>query len=308
MKIAVMGAGGLGAYIGARLSGAGADVAFIARGKHLAAMRSGGLAVESPFGGACLSPVTATDAPVEIGPVDLVLFTVKLWDTEDAAAAIAPLIGPATRVLTLQNGIDSVDLIARHVPGKHIVAGVTYIPAVIAEPGVVRNPGGSKRIVVDRGGGNAVIAAFQDTGGRAVGLEIELTDAIDRIVWEKLIAMSAFAAATALMRSTAGPILANPESRAFLRQLVEDGIGVAAATGNPMPPDFAGNLMAFYDTLPPIQRSSMAADLESGRRLELPWLSGRIHALGVQHGIPTPAHTAAFRGLVLHAGGRGPNR
>src|SRR6185295_19793504 len=173
-----MGAGGLGAYIGARLAAAGDDVAFIARGSHLAAMRGSGLRVESPFGDLHLSKVIATDVPAEIGPVDLVLFTVKLWDTDTVAAMLPPLIVAGTRVITLQNGINSVELIARHVPREHLVAGLTYIPAVISVPGVVRNPGGSTRIVIDNADGNATVTAFAASSARAVGLDTELTDAI----------------------------------------------------------------------------------------------------------------------------------
>lgn len=304
MRIAVMGAGGLGAYIGARLAAAGDEVVFIARGAHLAAMRTAGLQVRSAYGDHHLGTVDATDTPAMVGPVDLVLFTVKLWDTDAAAAALAPLIGPDTRVVTLQNGIDSVDIIATHVPRHQVIAGATYIPAVVREPGVVINPGGNKKIMVDRNGGHAAIADFAASSARAIGLETELTDNIGPVLWRKFLGVSAFSAATTLMRSTVGPIRSNPESRAFLRQLVEDGAAVAAATGNDFGPALADEMLAFYDTFPAEQRSSMSEDLSKGHRLELPWLSGRIHDLGLQHGIPTPAHTAAYRALILHANGR----
>src|SRR5262249_54085742 len=158
-----------------------------------------------------------------------------------------------------------------------------YIPAVISAPGVIRNPGGSKRIIIDSASGDATLAAFAASGARAVGLETELSDAIGPILWQKFIRMSANSAAQSLMRSTIGPILANPEPRAFMRQLVEEGIAVAAATGNPVGHDFADETMTFFEMFPPTQQSSMAADLERGRRLELSWLSGRIHALGIEY-------------------------
>lgn len=304
MRIAVMGAGGLGAYIGARLAAAGEDVAFVARGAHLTAMRSNGLRIKSPYGDVHHATVLATDDPAAIGPVDLVLFTVELWDTDAAAAALAPLVGPDTRVVTLQNGIDSVSIIRKHVPAHQVVGGATYIPAVVSEPGVVSNPGGSKRIIVDRAGGHAAIAGLAASSARAVGLETELTDTIDRVLWRKFLGMSSFAAATTLMRSTAGPIRSNPESRALLKQLLDDGAAVAAATGNDVGAGFTDEMLTFYDTFPAEQRSSMSEDIEKGRPLELPWLSGRIHALGLEYGVPTPAHTAAYRGLILHANGR----
>ena len=285
MRIAVMGAGGLGGYIGARLAAADEDVAFVARGHHLAAMRSDGLRVESPYGNLHLPKVVATDAPADLGAVDLVLFTVKLWDTDAAAAAAAPLVGPGTLVVTLQNGIGNVDLIARHLPRAQVLSGLTYIPAVVKAPGVISNSGGSKRLVVDDAGGDPTIAAFAASCGRAVGLDIELTDTIGRQLWEKFIHMSANAAASSLMRSTIGPILSNPESRAFFRQLVEEGIAVARATGNPIGEGFADESMTFFARSLGL-RSSMAEDLERGRRLELPWL-GRTSA-GLDATFPRP--------------------
>src|SRR5262245_26188421 len=139
MRIAIMGAGGLGGYIGARLAAAGEDVAFVARGAHLAAMRGDGLRIVSPYGDLHLPTVTATSSPADLGPVDLVLFTVKLWDTEAAAAALTPLVSAVTQVITLQNGIGNVDLIARHVPRQQVLGGLTYIPAVVSAPGVIHN-------------------------------------------------------------------------------------------------------------------------------------------------------------------------
>ena len=154
MKIAVMGAGGVGAYVGARLQAEGEQVAFIARGAHLAAMQSDGLRIESPAGDVHLPVVNASDDPARIGAVDLVLFTVKLWDTEQAARVLAPLLGLHTRVVTLQNGIDSVEMISLYVPRTQVVGGVIYVSAVISRPGVITSPGGFHRIVVDAAGGN----------------------------------------------------------------------------------------------------------------------------------------------------------
>jgi 2-dehydropantoate 2-reductase len=303
MRLAIMGAGGLGGYIGARLALAGEDVAFIARGAHLAAMKSNGLRIVSPTGNVHLRPVIATDTPAEIGPVDLILFTVKLWDSEAAAKALGPMVGTASRVVTLQNGIDSVDLLARFIPRPQIVAGLTYIPAAIAEPGVIRSPGGQQRIIVDRKSGDAIVTRLKEACDQAVGLSLDLSSTIDTDIWKKFVGFAAFSAATTLMRSTAGPILANAESTALLRQLVDEGVSIAAASGVDLGATFADDLMGFYRTFPAVQRSSMAEDVDRGRPLELRWISGRMHALGRDLNVPTPAHTAAYRGLVLHASG-----
>jgi 2-dehydropantoate 2-reductase len=303
MKIAVMGAGGIGSYVGARLAEAGESVTFVARGAHLAAMRAGGLRIESPVGNLHLSPVVATDDPATIGPVDLVLFAVKLWDTETAAAALAPLVGEGTQVLTLQNGIDSVDLISRFVPRERVTAGVIYISAKVAEPGLVTSPGGLRLLIVDSSQGSPTISAFCEACKRAKGLDIDRSTSITKAIWEKFAVNTSFSAITSLTRAPMGPIMANAESRALLRQLLDESVAVALASGAPVDSRLADIAMANFTILPPATRASMAEDLLRGRRLELNWASGRIHALGQQLGIPTPAHTAAYRALALYVNG-----
>ena len=300
-----MGAGALGGYIGARFAAAGEDVVFIARGAHLAAMQAEGLRIESPYGDLHLEDIAATDDPSGVGPVDIVLFAVKLWDTDAAAEEMRPMLTAATRVVTVQNGVDSAGIIARHVPRGQVAAAATYIPATVVKPGVIHNPGGEKSITVDALRGDAAMAAFAAAAAKAVGLEVNLSDDIATVIWSKFVRFAAFSAVTSLARSTVGPIIANPQSRALLDQLIAEGIAVAEAVGTPLPADFARATTEMYEGFPADQRSSMATDLEHGRRLELDWVSGRIHALGLEHGVPTPAHTTAYRALVLHARGKG---
>jgi 2-dehydropantoate 2-reductase len=303
MRIAVMGAGAIGGYVGARLAAAGEDVVFIARGSHLSAMQSAGLAVDSPLGNVNLPHVAATGDPSEIGPVDLVLFTVKLWDTEQAAGSLAPLIGKDTRLVTLQNGIDSIDILSQFVAKDQIVGGVIYVAASIARPGVIRHSGGTRRVIVDAARGDAIVVALSEASRRAIGIDLETTNAIGRAIWEKFIRFAAFSAATALLRTSAGPLFSHPETRVFFHQLLDDGVSIAEATGNGVTDGLADAAMALYSSMPPTTRSSMSSDLERGKPLEVPWISGRIHELGLQYGVPTPAHTAAYRGLVLYANG-----
>ena len=304
MKIAVMGAGGVGAYAGARLQAAGNDVAYIARGAHLAALRENGLRLESAHGGLVLPQVVASDDPRDIGPVDVVLFAVKLWDAEAAARTLAPLLAPHTRVITLQNGIDSVALVARHVPREQLAAGSIYVSAVIARPGVISSVGAFHRIVVDACGGDRTIADFAAACARADGIDCETTPTIDVALWQKFVALASISGATSLMRSSVGPIVANVETRAFLRQLVAEGVAVAHARGIALPENYFDATMAKFAGLPPEFRASMAEDLERGKPLELEWLSGRMHQLGRELGVPTPAHSAVYRALILHAAGR----
>lgn len=304
MRVAVMGSGGVGAYVGGRLQAAGEQVAFIARGAHLVALRDRGLRIDHPQFPLQLREVQATDMPADIGPVDLVVFAVKLWDTDEAAHQMAPLIGDKTRVLTLQNGIDSVALLSRHVDPARVRGGVIYVSAVIDEPGAIRSPGGLHQIVADAAQGDPVMAAFAAAGQRSEGLGVTLSDAISRVIWEKFVALSSLSAATALLRANMGAILANPETHTLQRQLVDEAISVARATGQPLRDDLGDEVMAKLAGMPPSFRASMAEDLERGARLELDWLSGRVHTLGQQLGVPTPAHSTAYRALVLHKDGR----
>jgi 2-dehydropantoate 2-reductase len=304
MRIAIMGSGGVGAYVGARLLAAGEDVGFIARGAHLQAMRDDGLRLEGPDHPLHIKPVKATDDPAELAPADVVVFSVKLWDTAEASRAIVPLVGPETRVITLQNGIDSVAMISRELTMGKVVGGSIYVSAVIDRPGVIRSPGGFHRIVVDACRGDPVIAAFCAACNRAEALAAQATDDFEVALWQKFIGLCGVSGSTSLMRSSMGPILANPETRAFQRQLLDEGLALAKAAGKAVPPEFPDTMMAAIESMPKSFRSSMAEDLERGKPLELPWLSGRMHRLGIELGVPTPGHTAVYRALVLHEQGR----
>jgi 2-dehydropantoate 2-reductase len=303
VRIAIMGSGGVGGYVGARLQDAGADVVFIARGAHLEAMQASGLRLQHPQHPLHLPTVTATADPGAVGPVDLVLFCVKLGDTDAAARAMIPMLGPDTRVLTLQNGIDSVAMIERQAPGAIVRGGVIYVSAAIARPGVIGCAGGFHRVVADAAHGDPVMTAFHALGARAVDLDVEITDDLPLALWEKFITLTSLSGTTSLMRATMGQVLAHPETRAFQRQLVDEAVAVAHASGVAVRADFADVVMGRLDKIPPSVRSSMAGDLAAGKPLELRWLSGRVHGLGLEMGVPTPAHSAVFRGLVLYEQG-----
>lgn len=304
MRIAIMGSGGVGGYVGAWLQQAGMQTVFIARGAHLAALRTKGLRVEHPLLPLYLPHVAATDDPSSVGPVDLVIFSVKLFDTEEAARSMVPLVGEHTRVLTLQNGIDSVEMIRGQLNSNALVlGGVIYVSAVIEQPGVIRSPGGLHLLVADRAGGDAVMETLAEAVKGLAGLELKLADNFRNVLWEKFIALASLSGATSLLRARMGAILSNPETHAFQRQLVEEAIAVASACGIPLGAGLAAEVMARLAAMPPSFRSSMAEDLERGNRLELQWLSGRVHGLGHELGVPTPAHTAVYRGLVLHKDG-----
>lgn len=304
MRIAIMGSGGVGAYVGARLQAAGEDVSFIARGAHLQAMQTQGLAIESPVHPLQLDTVKATADPAEVGVVDLIIFAVKLWDTEAAAKALLPMIGPETRILTLQNGIDSVALIAPHVGPALLRGGVIYVSAVIDRPGVIRSPGGLNHIVCDTADGDAVMAALCAACERADGLEAKASPAIATVIWEKFIALASLSGSTSLLRARMGQILGHPETRLLQRQLVDEVIAVGRAAGVAVRAELADEIMGRLAAMPASFRSSMSEDLERGKPLELQWLSGRVHQLGLSSGVPTPGHSMVYRGLLLHEQGR----
>jgi 2-dehydropantoate 2-reductase len=297
----MMGSGGIGGYIGARLAEAGEGVTFIARGAHLEGMRKDGLRVRSPFGNVNLERVTVTDAPAEIGPVDLVIFAVKLYDSDKAANAMLPLVGPDTRIVTLQNGIDSVDILSRFVPRAQVIGGATYLSAYVESPGLVVHAGG---VQVELGGAGDIVAeALCAACNRVSGIDARTVHDIDVVLWEKFTILSAFSGGTSLMRAGIGFILADPEARIFVEQLLEEGMAVAAAAGHPMDDDFKQRAIARWTTLPCATQSSMANDLVRGKALELAWLSGRMHTLGKELGVQTPGHTAVYRALHLCADG-----
>ena len=304
MRIAIMGSGGVGAYVGARLQAAGEDVSFIARGAHLQAMQTQGLSIESPVHPLRLDHVKATAEPAEVGVVDLIIFADKLWDTEAAAKALMPMIGPETRILTLQNGIDSVAMIAPHIGQAMLRGGVIYVSAVIARPGVIRSPGGLNHIVCDAADADPVMAAFCAACERASGLEAKASPAIATVIWEKFIALASLSGSTSLLRARMGQILGHPETRILQRQLVDEVIAVGRAAGIAVRAELADEIMGRLAAMPASFRSSMSEDLERGKPLELQWLSGRVHQLGAQTGVATPGHSMVYRGLVLHEQGQ----
>jgi len=306
MKIAMMGSGGVGGFFGGRLAHAGYDVSFIARGAHLAAMRERGILIENKQQGEIRVPkVRATDDPAQIGRVDLVLISVKLWDTESAAKQIKPLLGPDTGVLSLQNGVIKDDILRRELGEGAVMGGVGYVATHVSQPGVIHQTGTMQRIVLgEYDGTRSARATFLHEALVRAGVNAELSDDVRRAIWEKFVFLVALSAATTTMRMPIGPIRENPQTRAFLRELIRETVAVGRAYGVALPEDYAENRLAFADGLPADMTSSMHHDLERGNRLEVNWLSGGVVQLGAAKGIPTPANRAVCDILALHAGGK----
>lgn len=304
MKIAMLGAGGVGGYFGARLALAGHDVRFVARGAHAEAMRSAGLRVKSEWGDAHLLPVAVFTDARDVGTVDLVVVAVKLWDTDAAAPAILPMLGPATAVVSLQNGIDKDEAIAGVVGRERVLGGVTYVLATLAEPGLVVQTGKQQSVVLGEldGGSSArvdaVVAAFADGG-----IDAAASTDVRRATWEKFAFLAANSAVTAVTRATIGAVRSHPATRSLLRDAMQEVVDLARREGVALADDFVAERLRFVDTLPANGRASMAQDLLRGGRLELDWLSGAVVRRAERLGVSTPVHRALYAALVLYAGG-----
>jgi len=304
VKIAVIGAGGVGGYFGAQLAAGGADVTFIARGRHLEAVRAHGLRVESPAHPQWLNPVKATSDPESVGPVDLVVIAVKLWSTEQALAAARPLLGQDTGVVSFQNGVDAADRVSAGLGASRALGGIVHIAAVIEAPGVVRHSGTMAKLTFGEldGRTSARSEAFL-SACRAGGIEAYLVTDVRRAMWEKFVFLVGLSGMTCLTRSPIGAVRDDPVTRDMLRAVMQEVVAVAAARSVTLPEDTVERQMAFVDGLPHGMIASMLSDLRSGGPLELEWLAGAVVRMGREHGVPTPVNECIYGALTLHAKG-----
>ena len=305
MRMAVMAAGAVGGYFGARMAAAGHDVAFIARGAHRDAIRRDGLKIESALGDLHLKDVNVADDPKQVGPVDVALFAVKLWDTESAAAQARPLVGARTRVITLQNGVDSVERLAPILGDEATIGGATYVVTNIARPGVIRHTGTVARIRCGRldGRSDDVLAACVNEM-KSAGIDITLADHMLVDIWKKFVMLSGTSGITASTRQPLGVIRDDEDMRAFFFKLMDETMAVGRAAGVALPADYAAELERAVMGFPPNMKASMANDLDAGNRLELDWLAGKAVALGRKLGVATPAQEAVYAILKPYRMGR----
>jgi 2-dehydropantoate 2-reductase len=290
MRIAILGSGGVGGYYGGRLAATGTDISFIARGAHLAAMRANGLRILSPAGDVHVPRVNATDDPAAIGPVDIVFFTVKLYDTDSAIGMLPPLMGPQTLVVPFQNGVDSVDMLTHAVGREHVAGGTAYVSAVIAEPGVIRHTAMGRLIfgMLD-GSRPALLEELLQACARA-GFEATLSDRILAEIWAKFARLTVFSGMTSVTRSPIGIVYGDPELFAMMEAALRESIAVARAKKIPLSSGLYDEVIGSLRSLPPHAKASMLEDLERGRPIELPWLSGAMVRIGQEVGVDTPTH------------------
>jgi 2-dehydropantoate 2-reductase len=300
MRIAIIGAGGVGGYFGARLQHAGADVGFVARGAHLEALRRDGLKVESPLGDIHLPRVNATDNAADLGQADVVWLAVKLWDTESAIRSMKSVVGPGTGIISFQNGVEKDDVLRQAFGDKAVMGGVGYIAANIDRPGVIKHTGTMQRLIFGEydGSRSPRAEALLEACTRG-GINAELSDDIRRAIWEKFVFLVGLSGSTTTMRATIGPIRSNPRTRAFLFDLMRETVAVGRALGVALPSDYADQRLTFVDSLPETMTSSMHHDLNGRKRLEVSWLSGGVVQLGDRTGLPTPMNRAVWDVLAL---------
>ena len=298
MRLAIMGAGALGCYFGGRLAAAGNNVTFIARGKQLEALKTDGLRIESPLGDLHLPEVRATDNPSEVGKVDLILFLVKLYDTEVAANALLSMLTPKTAIVSLQNGVDGWQRIGEIAGQERVVGGTAVIPADLRAPGIVRHNGPFARLTIGAFKGNdsepgAILASLF----KKADVDASVVPDIEVKIWEKFIVLSALSAVTALTRLSLGPVRRDPISAKLFERALQETIAVGRAACPELSEESISRATSLARSLPDNMRASMLDDLERGKPLELDDLSGAVVRHAADHGIDVPVHETVWRAL-----------
>ena len=304
MRIAVIGTGGIGGPYGASLAKAGADVTFVARGAHLAALRENGLRVEGDRGETHIRPAQATDDIASIGTVDFVLSCVKLWDVEQAAEQIRPIVGPHTAVIPLQNGIDAAERMIRILGDEPVMGGMAFVTGTILAPGVVRQTGTYQQMTFGELDGQ-----ISERGERlrdlceAAGFEGVLSPDIMVPVWQKFLLLVPLSGLNALTRLPLGKWREDPDLVNLYEAALRETVEVGRAERVRLPPDCAEKTVAMMRSMPPHHTTSMGNDLLRGNRLELPWFAGKVAELGRRHGIPTPVNGFIYAALKPYVNG-----
>ena len=301
MRIAAMGAGGVGGYFGARLHQGGHDVTFFARGRHLQAIREHGLTVESAHGNAQLK-VRVVENPADAEVADVVLFAVKLWDTEGAAEQIKPIGGV---VIPFQNGVESIDRLRKIFPERNVMGGSAYIATRIKSPGVIEHSGQMARLQFGAllPSQEKPARAFLDAC-QAAGINAEIPPDIMKANWEKFVFLVGISSATAVARAPLGVVRKDPDLRWLLEEAMRETWRLAGARGVRLAQDYVEQRMAFADTLHADMKASLAHDLENGGRLEAPGLCGAVARMASESGLDAPVNRAVYAALRPYVDGQ----
>ncbi len=304
MRIVAFGAGGVGGYFGAKLALSGVDVTFVARGAHLGAIRTNGLAIRSPDGDMLVNPAVATDDVATIDPPDYLLFAVKLFDTEAVAETCRPIVGPNTTVVSLQNGVEAVDILNGVFGRERVMGGTVGVATVISEPGVITQTGTFNFITVgEQDGSRSARGESLVAACNAAGTTATLSDDVDVDIWMKFVMLSALSNMTCVTRLPIGRLRETPETRAMLQGCVAEAVAVGRARGVALPDDAVEQCVTRLDGLPDPMVASMLHDLNAGKKMELERLGGATVRLGAAAGVPTPTQAFCYDALKPHIDG-----
>jgi 2-dehydropantoate 2-reductase len=305
MKILIVGSGGVGGFYGAKLVQAGHEVTFLARGAHLKAMQESGLHIENDSGHSLSLPsVNAVGDLRAVNHPDLVLIAVKLWDLDDVAASLKDIVGTSATILSLQNGVVKDVALKRLFGDTAVIGGVGYVATSLDRPGVIKQVGGLQKIRLGAYGGtqSSLVSELAESLER-VGIDAQVSDDIQRVLWEKFVFLVGLSAMTCLTRLPIGPIREDRSTRQMLHRVIAEAVEVGLAQMVALPPDYAAQSMDLVDRLPFTMTSSMFHDLEKGNRLELPWLSGGVVTLAKEIGAPAPTNQFIADALSPHVMG-----
>jgi 2-dehydropantoate 2-reductase len=303
MRIAIVGAGGVGGYFGAKLARAGESVVMLARGAHLDAIRRHGLRVRSAVDGEFTAKADAVESFADQAPVDMALFCVKSFDTREAAEALRPVLGRDTGVVSLQNGVDNEEILDDVLGAGRALGGAAFVFSTIESPGVIAHTLLGRIVFGELDGRVSERATRLRDALAAAGVPVELSTEVRRVLWEKYLLISAQAGTTALTRAPIGVIRQIPETWRMYRRIVEELAAVARAAGVTLPADVVETIIKNASALAPTAFSSLHHDLVHGRRLELEALHGHAVRLGERLGVPTPTVFAVYAALKPHAAG-----
>jgi len=299
MRIAIVGAGGVGGILAGLLARAGAEVALVARGAHLEAIRRNGLRVESPLGSFTVR-VSVSAEPADLSPVEAVLVAVKAWQVQEVAPRLPPLLGPGALVLPLQNGVEAAGTLARALGEGAVAGGVINLLAWLEGPGKARHVGDPPRVVMGERPGGPRRERLEPLKGALVraGVEVDLVDDAERAVWEKFLLVEPWGAVAAAARAPLGVLRGLAEARALWMKAMEEVLALAAARGVAIPRDAAERMVERLDGLTPSATASMQRDIGAGRRSELEDQVGAVVRLGRAAGVATPVHEALYAVLL----------
>lgn len=309
MRVAVLGSGAVGGYYGARLARMGHQVTFLARGAHLEAIRERGLEIRSPLGDFIVK-AAATDNPAQVGRVDVVIFAVKTYDNDTALPMLKLLVGSGTVVLTLQNGVDSVDEVAAVVGRDAVLGGATYIATALSAPGLIEQTGTHRRVVFGEAFGRhaSLTPRVERLAAAMLAADIQAEPNVDvRIpLWEKFIYLAPFAGFTGAARLPIGPLWSRPGFPALFLDAIGEVERVARAEGVAVSHTVREKITKYIESIPPTTRSSLLIDLQQGKRIEVEALPGSVSRRGARAGVPTPIMTTLYAVLKPHEQGSTP--